>query len=129
MIRKRRGKQMKTYGLNTSTIVLSLLLLFMAEMMLFSPVQAHTLQDKEIEGMWQGVLKYSGIELRIIFTISRSQDNTITATMDVPEQNATDIPVDKVVFDGSTLRLEITPIEGVFKGKLTEDGERIDGLE
>jgi len=47
--------------------------------------------------------------------------------MDVPEQNATDIPVDKVVFDGSTLRLEITPIEGVFKGKLTEDGERIDG--
>lgn len=127
MIKKRRGKQMKTYGLNISTIILSLLLLFMAEMMLFSPVQAQTLQDKEIEGMWQGVLKYSGIELRIIFTISRSQDNTLTATMDVPEQNATDIPVDKVVFDGSTLLLEITPIEGVFKGKLIEDGERIEG--
>jgi len=68
MIRKRSGKQMNTYRLNTSTIILSLLLLFMAEMMFFNPVQAHTLQDKEVKGMWQGILKHSGMELRIIFT-------------------------------------------------------------
>jgi len=127
MTRKRIEKQMNIYRLNTSTIILSLLLLFMAEMMFFNPVQAQTLQDKEVTGMWQGVLKHSGMTLRIIFIISRNQDNILTATMDVPEQNATDIPIDKIVFEGNTMHLEIIPIEGVFKGKLIEDNEKING--
>ena len=106
---------------------MSLVLFIMAGMTLFNPVQAYTFSDGEIEGIWQGTLKFSGIELRIIFTISRSPDNTLTATYDVPEQNATDVPVDEITFNNRNVRLEIIPIEGVFKGKLSEDGVKIDG--
>jgi len=112
---------------NTSSIIMSLVLFIMAGMTLFNPVQAYTFSDGEIEGIWQGTLKFSGIELRIIFTISRSPDNTLTATYDVPEQNATDVPVDEITFNNRNVRLEIIPIEGVFKGKLSEDGVKIDG--
>ncbi|MGB3863390.1 MAG: hypothetical protein WA915_15020, partial [Candidatus Aminicenantaceae bacterium] len=112
---------------NTSSIIMSLVLFIMAGMTLFNPVQAYTFSDGEIEGIWQGTLKFSGIELRIIFTISRSPDNTLTATYDVPEQNATGVPVDEITFKSGNVLLEIIPIDGVFKGKLTEDGTKIDG--
>jgi fermentation-respiration switch protein FrsA (DUF1100 family) len=112
---------------NRSSIIVSLVLFTAAELTLFNPVQAATFPNGEIEGIWKGTLRFSGIELRINFTISRSPNNTLTATYDVPEQNATDIPVDEITFNNRDVRLEIIPIEGVFNGKLSEDGQKIDG--
>jgi hypothetical protein len=127
MIRKKMGNQMKTYGKNTFSIIMSLVFLITGGTTLSNPVQAYAFPNEEIEGIWQGTLKFSGIELRVIFTISRSPDNTLTATYDVPEQNATGVPVDEITFNNRNVRLEIIPIEGVFKGKLSEDGIKIDG--
>ncbi len=107
--------------------MMSLVLLITAVLTLFNPVQASPFPNGEIEGIWQGTLKFSGMELRIIFTISRSPDNTLTATYDVPEQNAIDVPVDKITFNNREVRLEIIPIDGIYKGKLSEDGVKIDG--
>ncbi len=104
-----------------------LLLLITAGLTLLNPVQTSSFPNGKIEGIWQGTLKFSGIELRIIFSISRASDNTLKATYDVPEQNAIDIPVDEITFNNREVRLEIIPIEGVFEGKLSEDGEMIDG--
>jgi pimeloyl-ACP methyl ester carboxylesterase len=112
---------------NTSSIILSLVLFLTAGMTLFNPVQAYTFPDEKIEGIWHGTLKFSGMELRIVFTISRTPENTLSATYDVPEQNVTGAPVDEITFHNREVCLEIIPIEGVFKGKLTEDGEKIDG--
>jgi fermentation-respiration switch protein FrsA (DUF1100 family) len=104
-----------------------LVLFIAAGLTLFNPIQASTFPNEEIEGIWQGTLKFSGIELQIIFTISRSPKNTLTATYDVPDQNVTDAPVDEVSYRKRNLRLEIIPIEGVFNGTLSEDGAKIDG--
>lgn len=106
---------------------MSLVLFIAAGLTLFNPIQASTFPNEKIEGIWQGTLKFSGIELQIIFTISRSPKNTLTATYDVPDQNVTDAPVDEVFFRKRNLRLEIIPIEGVFNGTLSEDGAKIDG--
>ena len=112
---------------DTSSIIVYLVLFIMAGTTLFNPVQAYTFSNGEIEGVWQGTLRFSGIELQIIFTISRNPDHTLTATYDVPEQNATDVPVDKITFNNRDVRLEIIPIDGVFEGKLSEDAVKIDG--
>jgi len=105
----------------------SLLFSIAAVFALINPFQASVIRDEKIEGIWQGTLKASGIELRVIFTISRGPDNTLTAAYDVPEQNVADAPVDEVAFDNGDVRLEIVPIAGVFQGKLSEDGSKIDG--
>ena len=76
----------------------SLILLITLGMTIFSPAQAGIYPAGEIEGIWQGTLRLSGMELGIIFTVSRNQDNTLSATYDVPEQNVKDAPVDKVFF-------------------------------
>ncbi len=108
-------------------VIMSLLMLFTAIAAPVSPLQARTISEKEIEGLWQGVLEHSGMELLVVFNISLNSDQTLTATMDVPEQDAIGIPVDKVVLDGKTLRLEVISVEGAFKGEFAEDGELIHG--
>jgi pimeloyl-ACP methyl ester carboxylesterase len=107
--------------------MMSLLLLITAGLALLNPVQASIFPNGEIEGIWQGTLKFSGIELRVTFSISRASDNTLKATYDVPEQNAIDMPVDEITFKNGEVRLKIMPIDGAYIGKLSEDGEKIDG--
>ena len=105
----------------------SLILFITAGLTLFYPIQVYSSPDGEIEGIWQGTLKFSGMELRIVITISRNPDNTLTATYDVPEQNVTGVLVDKITYINGNVHFEIIPIEGVFKGKLIEDGKKIKG--
>lgn len=120
-------REKKPNRINTLSVIIILIFLFMAGMTRFSYAQEHIQLNKVIGGIWQGVIKTSDFELRMIFTISQNTDSTFIATLDVPEQNATGIPVDKITFDGKNVHLEITPIEGVFNGTLTKDGEAIDG--
>ncbi|MGD8538310.1 MAG: alpha/beta fold hydrolase, partial [Candidatus Aminicenantes bacterium] len=105
----------------------SLVFLIVAAMTLLCPVVASTFPKGEIEGIWKGTLKFSGMELQVVFTISRSSSDTLAATYDVPEQNVAGAPVDKIALDSGNLRIEIIPIEGVFEGKLSEEGDKIDG--
>jgi pimeloyl-ACP methyl ester carboxylesterase len=118
---------MKTCRSVLPIINLALVLLSILGISFFHSVHAHTPKNREIKGIWQGTIKTPDFELRMIFVVSLSSGNTLTATMDVPEQNATDIPIDEVLFDGSTLQLEIKPIDGVYKGVLSDDGETIEG--
>ncbi|MFQ6115525.1 MAG: alpha/beta hydrolase family protein [bacterium] len=89
------------------------------------PVSAADL--KRIEGIWQGVLKISGIELRIVFKISATPERILKATLDSPDQGAKDIPVSKVTFEKDKLRIEAISIGGVFEGKYQEKGPEIVG--
>lgn len=118
---------MNIYERKHISLLIFFVLLFTAGMLLVMPAQTYSLLNEQIEGIWQGALKHSGVELRIVFTISRSPDKILSALMDVPEQNATGVPVDKISFDNSTLLLEIIPIEAVFNGRLSEDGVTING--
>jgi hypothetical protein len=60
--------------------------------------QQQDISEISIEGIWEGKLKVPGTELRIVFKISKNSDGTLTATLDSPDQGATDIPVEEVIF-------------------------------
>jgi len=89
--------------------------------------QQQDTSEISIEGIWEGKLKVPGIELRIVFKISKNPDGTLTATLDSPDQGATDIPVEEVIFIDNTLRLEVKSAGGVFEGKVSEDFLVIEG--
>jgi uncharacterized protein len=74
----------------------------------------------DIDGAWMGTLDLGGIELRLVFHITNTADG-LTATMDSPDQNKTGLPVTVVTRNGSSLKLEMKQISGVFDGKITED--------
>ncbi len=109
-----------------SLICLALIMASSVNMIGFAQ-QQDTSEIISIEGIWEGKLKVLGTELRIVFKISKNPDGALTATMDSPDQGATDIPVEEVIFIDNTLRLEVKSAGGVFEGKVSEDFLVIEG--
>ncbi len=83
--------------------------------------------NDNVEGIWQGTLNAPGLELRVVFRISRKSDGTLTATIDSPDQGAFGIPVDEVTFENGKLYIESKRIQGIFEGKINEDASAIEG--
>lgn len=108
------------------TLILCLIFLISANL-IASKSQIDQDEKKGIEGIWQGVLKISGIELRIIFKINKHDNDSLSATLDSPDQGAKDIPVSEVIFENDSLRLEVKVVNGNYKGFLKTDGLAIEG--
>ena len=83
--------------------------------------------EKGIEGIWQGTLKISGIELRILFKIKKEEGGTLSAKMDSPDQSAKDIPVSEVVFENDSLRIEVKVAMGKYLGSFNKEKNTITG--
>src|SRR3972149_315405 len=78
-------------------------------------------QGINIEGSWQGALKVSSIQFRIVFNIISSDEGNYKATMDSPDQGAKDIPVDKVTLAGENLKIEMPAIRGEYNGLVNSE--------
>lgn len=75
---------------------------------------------QDITGQWNGVLKVQGIQLRLVFNITETEDGFST-TMDSPDQGANGIPVTKTTFENSTIKFEITNAGIQYDGQLSND--------
>ena len=75
---------------------------------------------QEITGQWNGVLKIQGIQLRVVFNITKT-DNGFSSTMDSPDQGAKGIPVTATTFGNAKLKLEITNARIEYAGELKEN--------
>ena len=75
----------------------------------------------DLTGIWQGVLKVGGIELRLVIKVSKTADDQYTATLDSPDQGAKDIPASLVSFKNGDVKIEIKAIFGVYDGKMEDD--------
>ena len=80
-----------------------------------------------IQGIWQGTLNSPVGKLRLILKVSKAADGTLKATMDSPDQGATDLPVDTFIFKDSYVRFEMKEIYASFDGGLSRDGSEIAG--
>ena len=78
------------------------------------------LYTQEIAGAWYGAIEVQGIQLRLVFNITQT-DEGYSATMDSPDQGATDIPISIAKFDGTTLLLEMPEYQIEYKGSYSND--------
>jgi dipeptidyl aminopeptidase/acylaminoacyl peptidase len=81
-------------------------------------------KTQEITGDWKGTLSVQGMELEIIFHISKT-DGIYSAALDVPLQGASGIEVETVEFKSNELTLSSAQMQMSYKGKL--NGETIEG--
>ncbi len=72
---------------------------------------------QDITGSWNGILKFSGIQLRLMLNVTRTS-NGYSATMDSPDQGAAGIVVTKTTFQDSVLQLEVAGLGVRFEGKM-----------
>lgn len=105
---------------NILTIISVLVPMFITPKLVYS-------NNEGIEGAWQGTIKTSEHEFRIILRIWREADGTLKATGDNPDQKSWDIPLDDVTFEGGKLRFEVKSNGGVFEGKMKDNSSTIEG--
>ncbi|RKX78095.1 MAG: alpha/beta hydrolase [Spirochaetes bacterium] len=80
------------------------------------------------EGIWEGVIRAGGQELRIVFKINRTKTGSWEATMDSPDQGVKDIPVKNIKVEGMSIRIDIPAIGARYKGELNESELMIKGI-
>ena len=90
-------------------------------------ISENVIQQFDLEGIWQGKLKISGIELRIVFNVKKDTTGKLTATLDSPDQSAFGIAVDEVVINNDSIKFIVNAVSGFYDGILIEDSVKIEG--
>ncbi len=80
---------------------------------------------QDITGQWNGILSFSGGQLRVVFNIEKTGTG-YTSTMDSPDQGAKGIPTTSTSFDGKTLKLTSSQMKMEFAGTY-KNAESIEG--
>ncbi|MBK7133106.1 MAG: alpha/beta hydrolase [Bacteroidales bacterium] len=76
---------------------------------------------KAITGSWLGKINTGAIELRIVFNISLTGKDTLSATLDSPDQGAKNIKMGKVTYTGETLRIVAPMMLAEYNGTVKND--------
>ncbi|RAK64181.1 hypothetical protein DLM85_19815 [Hymenobacter edaphi] len=77
-------------------------------------------------GQWRGSLKVPSGSWEMVVTIVPLSNGTLYATLDVPKQKISRMPV-KIELKGSDVSMRIEEAASKFVGKLATDGKRISG--
>jgi hypothetical protein len=81
---------------------------------------------RDLVGTWQGTL-HAGKDLRTVVKVSKDEKGAYKANFYSIDQVPQPLPVDSITLDGSTVNMELKMIGGKFEGKLSADGNTIDG--
>lgn len=89
-------------------------------------LQESALFAQSLTGMWQGSLKLPNRDLRIVFKISTTDQDTLKAVMYSIDQNPQPISANTVTAQGSAIKISIIGL-GTYEGKLSAGGNSIAG--
>lgn len=79
-----------------------------------------------LSGRWRGNLKAGPASLPLVFDFKTDASGELAATMDSPQQNARDIPLDVLFSSADSISLECSMICASFQGRVEE--RKIEGV-
>ena len=98
---------------------------FLIIVLLVMVTNALNAQDKVkntiLPGSWMGKLSAEGMELRVVFNLKLVQKDSLTVTLDSPDQNAMDIPAGPVVVENQKVIIKAPGINGQYDGTVMSD--------
>ena len=74
-----------------------------------------------LPGSWMGKLSVDGMELRVVFNLKLVQKDSLTVTLDSPDQNAKDIPAGPVIVENKKVIIKAPGINGQYDGTVMSD--------
>ena len=74
-----------------------------------------------LPGSWMGKLSVDGMELRVVFNLKLVQKDSLTVTLDSPDQNAKDIPAGPVIVENKKVIIKAPVINGQYEGTVISD--------
>ena len=89
---------------------------------------AEPAKQPPVVGTWQGTLPNGmGGQIRVVLKVRQAAEGALTATMDSPDQNASDIPVARITAENTKLTLDVAAVGGSYEGTLDPATNQIDG--
>ena len=79
----------------------------------------------DIIGSWRGELSLGPTKLPLVFNFRQGEDGKTVATLDSPQQNARDIPLDVLYASADSVSVECKSLGAAYSGKIS--GDKIDG--
>ncbi|NLT71937.1 MAG: alpha/beta hydrolase [Verrucomicrobiaceae bacterium] len=89
-------------------------------------VLAQPSADKDIEGLWYGVLKAGAVELRLGFQIEE-EEGKLVALLHSVDQGDVKLPADSVAFADGKLTIQVSQLAVAYTGLLQDDGNTLTG--
>jgi hypothetical protein len=80
----------------------------------------------DIAGAWMGTIDAGEIKLRVVFHITNTSEG-LKASLDSLDQGIKGVPVTAVTRDGTSLKIELKKIDGVYEGQISKDKGTIEG--
>ena len=97
------------------------LIFLIAMLMLIIPSAAFA----QVGGKWRGELNVGPAKLPLVFNFGRDEAGNAVATMDSPQQNARDIPLDILRLTSDSVSVACKSLGATFSGRIS--GEKIEG--
>src|SRR6266480_2111398 len=94
--------------------------------LLISLLLAVSARAQTVEGDWQGTLKVSAGEVRLVLHVTKDEKGGLKATLDMPDENAMGTPVTSISFVEPILKFEIQQIAS-FEGAIDKERATISG--
>jgi catechol 2,3-dioxygenase-like lactoylglutathione lyase family enzyme len=76
--------------------------------------------------LWQGTLDIGSAKLRLVLKLAPSQ-GSVVGRLDSPDQNATNLLIDRIHKDGASFRFEMHTIGATFDGKFNDANTELAG--
>ena len=92
------------------------------------PFLAAAAQESSLVGYWKGVIQAGGRAFTFVFTFSTDAQKGIQGSLDLPEQDEQNIPVDKITITGNKIHLDMSKIQREFEGEISPDNKKIVGF-
>jgi non-heme chloroperoxidase len=92
------------------------------------PIVARCLCAQDLAGDWQGTLKASPQDLRVVLRIVRGGNGDLSASLFNITRGGDALRVSALTFESSVLKFSVEALRSTFKGELNNDGNSIAGI-
>jgi pimeloyl-ACP methyl ester carboxylesterase len=82
---------------------------------------AQTFANQQLAGSWLGRINSGAISLRIIFNLSIAGKDSLTATLDSPDQGAKNLKIGPVTVSGENIKIMAPLLLGEYNGTIRND--------
>jgi uncharacterized protein len=99
-----------------------ILFLAVLSLLIIGPTSLSAQNSKKIvPGSWLGTLSVNGTDLRVVFNLKLAGKDSLSCTLDSPDQGAKDIPCGEVILDKQKLVVKAPSLNGEYTGTVTGD--------
>lgn len=81
-----------------------------------------------LPGSWQGTVDAGIMKFTLVFKFTKSGTGSLEGTLDIIEQDALGLPVDRIVVRNDSLLLSLTKINRKYAGRINADRNEIEGV-